>query len=376
MNRKWSRRLFVAAAAAGVATLALPPARRKWPKEHAPAGDGIRFIDLTGEEVILPGPARRIVDLWTVGGAFAIAAHGTAARLVAVNGRAHSIFKRGLIGRIHPEVLDLPYDVLAGNGLPNVERLVSLNPDLVVDFKHDARSSATAMKNAGLRVARYAGLDGGLTETIAGLLRMYGEMIGSTARARRIVSVMHEVTASLIPLQPIPYSARPRVLQLMQIGGRIHASGGGAGGLYSDYMYMAGGVNAAENLPGISIVSAEQIAALNPDVVLVFQSEGASTALIHDHPVLKNSAVAATRRVYVLPIGANNWGSMGPDEFLSPLWLAALLYPERFDGIALRRDMLRAYEAIFDRTLSDTELNGILRHDLNEASSGYSRLRL
>jgi iron complex transport system substrate-binding protein len=376
MNKKWSRRAILggACAAAGVSAFGLFASGQIARSEDSARNPEIRFRDFTGEEIILPRPAERIVDLWTVGTAFVIAAHGSPDRMIAVNDRAHAIFKRGLIGRFYPEVLDIPYDVLVGNGAPNVERLVNLNPDLVVDFKHSARDTSVVMKNAGLRVARYTELEEGTRATIAALLRMYGQMIGDTGRAERIIAIMEETTARLSVVQAIPKAARPSVLNLMPLGGRFHASGGGPLGIYSDFIYSAGGVNAAATLPGLSVVSVEQIATWDPDVILIFQSEGADTALIYDHPILGSGKAAVGRRVYVLPIGANNWGSMGPDEFLSHVWLAELLHPDVLES-TLRRDMRLVYSAIFNRTLSDSELDDVLRNDINGSSAGYARFR-
>jgi len=371
MTGTWNRRGVLTGAAAGAAALTFSAIGRQARAESPSRGTEIRFRDLTGEEIILPTPARRIVDLWTVGTAFAIAAHGSPSRMVAVNDIAHSLFGRGLIGRLYPETLDIPHDISIGNGAPNIERLVNLDPDLVVDYKH-GRDSSVAMVNAGLRVARYAEMDGGIRDTIAALLVMYGQMIGDTTRAERIVAIMKHTTARLDALQSLPRSARPGVLLVMPLGDRLFASGGGAGGLFSDFIYSAGGINAAAALPGLAETSAEQIAAWNPDVLLVFQSEDADPASIYEHPILGGGKAAAARRVYVVPIGANNWGSLGPDEFLSQVWLAELLHPSLLES-TLRDDMRRAYAAIFDRTLSDDELDEVLRTDLNGAAADYTR---
>lgn len=376
MSKQWSRRTILsgAGAAAGFSAMTFTATRHSLAlgKERS-RGSEIKFRDLTGDEIVLPGPAQRIIDLWTVGTAFAIAAHGSSSRIVAVNDRAHAIFKRGLVSRFYPEVLNIPYDILMGNAAPNIERLVNLNPDLVIDFKQDARDSAVAMRNAGLRVARYTELEGGVRRIIAALLLMYGQMIGDTNRAERIISIMEDVTARLRATQSVPLPNRPSVLLVMPRAGRFLASGGGAGGMYSDFIYAAGGVNAAAALPGVSVASSEQIAAWNPDVILIFQAEGADPALIYNHAILGGGKAAAARRVYVVPIGANNWGSMGPDEFLSSIWLAELLHPDLM-ARALREEMLRTYAAVFDRTLSDDELDEVLRKDLNGTSAGYARL--
>lgn len=375
MDRTWNRRalLTVAAATLPMATFLGSAAGSRFAqgRDLKPSRE-IRFKDLAGNEIVLSHPARRIADLWTTGAAFAIAAHGSSARLVAVNNLAHSIFQRGLIGRLYPEVLDIPSDVMVGNMSPNIERLVSLDPDIVVDMRDDPRDLAAAMRSAGLTVARYGKVPGGLPETIKALLLLFGEMIGDTSRAERIIAAMNAALERLAGVQAMPHAARPRVLLVMHSAGRFYASGGKAGGLYSDFIYMAGGVNVAADLPGFSEVSAEQIVAWDPDVVLLFQSEDAHPASILAHPVLGGGRAAVARRVHIVPIGANNWGSLGPDEFLFPVWLAELLYPDRVER-KLRQDMRVAYAAIFDRAFSDEELDDVLRLDLNGSSASYMR---
>lgn len=363
MARSWRRRDLLIAVAGGAAV-----------NRSAAAGPGIKFKDPAGNEIILAAPARRIVDLWTTGAAFAIAAHGSPVRLVGVNDHAHSIFKRGLIGRLYPEVLDIPSDVMIGGSAPNIERLVTLNPDLVVDMRENSRDQSAAMKNAGLAVASYGKVPGGVSGNIQAVLLMFGRMIGDTSRAEQIIAVMNAALKRLAGIDELPQAARPDVLLMMPFGGRFYASGGGPGGIYSDFIYAGGGRNAAEALPDFSEVTSEQIAALDPDVMLIFQSEDADPALIYEHPILGGVAAAGARRVHVVPIGANNWGSLGPDEYLSQMWLAELLHPDLLDR-RLRSDMREAYAAIFDRSFSDDILDEILRMDLNGGSAGYARFR-
>lgn len=368
--RQWTRRNILAGTCVGISALAAT-SRGAW-GEASSQGTGIRFLDMAGEEITLPRPARRIVDLWTIGTAFAIAAHGSPSRIVGVNTIAHAQFKSGLLGRLYPEVLEIPYDLSIGNGAPNIERLAKLDPDLVIDFRQGGHDSAAAMRNAGLRVARYSEIEGGIRATIAALLTMYGQMIGDTTRAQRIIAQMHERLARLDVLKTVSQPDRQSVLLVMPSGDNLFVSGGDAGGLFSDFIYQAGGINAAATLPGFSIASVEQIASWDPDAILVFQSEGADVAQIYDHPILGGGKAVAGRRVYMLPIGANNWGSMGPDEFLSPIWLAELLYPHLLDSV-LREDMRQAYATIFDRDMTDQEMDEVLRIDLNSRSANYER---
>ncbi|MGE3871325.1 MAG: ABC transporter substrate-binding protein [Parvibaculaceae bacterium] len=332
------------------------------------SGSEISFTDPEGQNIVLHGPARRIVDLRTTVAAFAIAAHGSASRLIGINRIARSMFERGLIGRLFPEILTISADVVAGDGTPNVEGLINLNPDIVVDWSGSGRDTAAVLRKAGLTVVSYDSALGSIAQTIETLLYLFGRMIGDTTRAQRITSTMREMMARLAVIQNIPMAERPKVLIIMFAGDRIYASGDGFDTLIRD----AGGRNVAGSVPGLVATNPEQISAWDPDVILLFQTKQARPELVLNHSVLAACKASTARRVYVLPLGANNWGSMGPDEFLAAIWLAELLYPGQL-AMTLRGDMEKAYFTMFGHTLTAGETDSILRMDLNGSSAAYSR---
>ncbi|TIT84428.1 MAG: ABC transporter substrate-binding protein, partial [Mesorhizobium sp.] len=173
-------------------------------------------------------------------------------------------------------------------------------------------------------------------------------------------------------LRAVPEEKRTRALIVTVTGAGLSASGGDASSTYSYHLYRAGGINVASALPDFSAVSSEQVASWNPDVLLVFNSQGANLDRIYADPVLSATKASRTRRVYILPIGSHCWGSLGPEDPLVHTWMAELFYPQRMDR-SLRQRMRNAYEKMFGRRFTNQELDEVLLMSTNSQSDGYER---
>ncbi|RWL91649.1 MAG: ABC transporter substrate-binding protein [Mesorhizobium sp.] len=375
MHADYSRRNFVSAFCRGLCLSAVGP----WLVgcDERPGGASkrgeIKFKDLAGHEIILDKPAEGIVDTVGSTAALAIAVHGSPSRLAGIHPFTRAMFEKSFISRIFPEVLQIPSDVVTGSYTPNVERIASLNPDIVIHWGDYGEATATPLRNAGLTVATYRALPGGAEETLYAFAKMLGDMIGDNSRStylRELADLVRTHVGASLPA--IPEEQRTRALIVTVAGAGLSASGGDASSIYSYHLYRAGGINVASALPDFSAVSPEQIANWNPDVVFVFNSQGASLERIYADPILGATKAARTRRVYVLPIGSHCWGSLGPEDPLVQTWMAELFYPEWMDR-SVRGRMRNAYERLFGRRFTECELDEVLLMSTNGQSSSYER---
>ena len=148
---------------------------------------------------------------------------------------------------------------------PNVERILSLKPDLVVIYgsQNDLRQQ---LEKAGIGVFlyRHAGLDG-VTATVRDLGARIGEPAAAEALARRIDAGLADVRRRV--------SGRPRPRTLLVFGReRLSLRGmyvsGGVGFLH-DMLNAAGGDDVFADVRTESVqASTEQIIARRPDVIL------------------------------------------------------------------------------------------------------------
>lgn len=334
----------------------------------------MRFQDLDGRTITLPRPAERIVTLGPPYAAMALAVHGSPERLVGIHPRAQDMFARSFVREMFPDVMSIPTNIAVGGDFtPNVEGIARLHPDIVVQWAEMGDALIAPLENAGITVARYRSLPDGAEATLSAMLMMFGEMVGDTARADRLNAQRADTSRRLQEtVSKLAASARQRVLLMTRTGEAMYASGGGSEGLYSYYIYRAGGTNVAEQLPDYSPISREQVAALEPDVILLFGSDGESPKAIFDDPVLQSTKAAVSKRVYVLPTGSHYWGAIGPDDVLTQIWMAELLYPDRMEA-TLRTEMRETYHAMFDREFSDEQLDKVLIPVTNGGSAHYAR---
>jgi iron complex transport system substrate-binding protein len=171
----------------------------------------------------------------------------------------------------------------------------------------------------------------------------------------------------------IPEGSRPRVLYLGRALTALTASA--SKGNYNAWtMDLAGGRNASHDLAGQGVtISPEQIAAWDPDVILLNSFEPTlTTARVFGDPVLSLTKAARSGRVYKMPLGGYRWDPPNQESPLTWMWLGMLLHPDRFD-FDLRAQMRAAYRVLYAHELTDAEIDEILWMDMQGAAPGYAR---
>lgn len=148
---------------------------------------------------------------------------------------------------------------------PNVERILSLKPDLVIVYGSQADlKQQLARAGIGVFDYRHAGL-ADVTTTIHSLGERTGDSSAADALAQRIARGLDEIR------EKVKGRARPRTLlvfgrERLALRG-IYASGGV--GFLNDMLEVAGGTNVFAEVKTQAVqASTEQILAQRPDVVL------------------------------------------------------------------------------------------------------------
>jgi iron complex transport system substrate-binding protein len=214
---------------------------------------------------------------------------------------------------------------------PNVERILSLKPDLVIVYGSQV-DLKEQLARAGIAVFdyRHAGL-ADVTTTI----RSLGERTGDAAKARevaeRIEQGLRDIRARV--------QGRPRPRTLVVFGRErlalrgLYASGGI--GFLDDMLEVAGGVNVFADVKVQAVqASTEQILATRPDVILEIRAansafpSGDRTAELSVWKVL--SAVPAVRNNRVLFIFDDRLVIPGPRVVEGTAEMARALHPDAF----------------------------------------------
>lgn len=304
--------LLLLLAVGGAALLWRGP--RRAPAGPPPGGRVVR--DALGREVVCPIRPERIVSL----------APSATEMLFALG------LGERLVGATHfcdypPEAARLPK--IGGFTDPNLERILSLRPDLVVGARGNPRELFERLERLG--VAGLA-LEG---ESLVGLssdLRLLGRAAGAEARAGELAEEWQrrgEALAALAARTP----NRPRVLFLFSLEKPISA---GAGSHLDDLIRRAGGRNLAADAGGAwPELTRESILTLDPEVLIlstphgVAEGErGAPLGVLRRDP--RWAGVAAVRNGRVALLDDDLLTIPGPRLFEGLERMAEVIHPEWF----------------------------------------------
>lgn len=264
----------------------LPAAAIPWP---AAADDAfpVTVRDAPGRSVTIASPPQRIVPVFP-SNVEIVHALGLGSRVVAIGGRV----------RWPPEAMDKPS--IGGALGYSPEAAAQHRPDLLVvtPSHHSALALADAFERLGTPVLQLAHPD--LPSVLRNLL-LVGRATGTLARARQLAS---DVEAQLASIRAA-WQGRsvPTVYLETAAAERGAFQTIGAGHYANDALAWAGGRNVFEDLRGSVQVSAEAIAARDPEVIVSLQQRPRPAAAIAARPGWSSLRAVRTGRVVVLERG-------------------------------------------------------------------------
>jgi iron complex transport system substrate-binding protein len=230
--------------------------------------------------------------------------------------------------RFPPEVARLPK--VGGLIDPNVERVISLRPDLVIvyDTQTDLKQQ---LERARIPMFRYVhrGLPD-ITET----LRALGERVGATAAAdaaaARIESQLAAIRARV--------TGRPRPTTLLVFGrdaGALrHIAASGGYGFLHDVLELAGGADVLGDLKQQSVdVSTEMILRRAPEAIIeLYYGESLKPERMDSERKVWNTlpSIPAVKNNRVYLLGGDEFVVPGPRIVIAAQRFAETLHPEAF----------------------------------------------
>ncbi|MFF7708435.1 ABC transporter substrate-binding protein [Pseudomonas sp. NPDC007930] len=309
----------------------------------------LQVTDDLGQAVELPAPAQRIAEGWYAHQVLLLTL-GAGGRIVATVNHAHD----------HPwmfRVQPAQRQALQVEGRTfNVEQLLAQRVDLAFLSGNDRQGPA--LQQAGIAVM-HMGFDdfAGLQRSLLATAHALGDgpaLARAEAYNAWLAQTLGEVRQRLGPLTP---AQRPRVLHLASLE-PLKADGDGT--LVEQWIQLAGGRNAAEGLHGnLQAVSAEQVLAWNPDVIIV--AAQASNALGKPgFAWLKLTGAGQAGKLLRNPEGVFPWERYGTEVGLQVPWAAQQLHPARFAGQNMAALAQGFYQRFFDYPLTAEQAESLL----------------
>jgi len=313
--------------------------------------------DSTGAVVTIPWTVNRIADAWHANNEIVMLLGG-ASKLVATTTVVQSL---PWFIKLDPAIANIPAPFTSTAGQVNMEMLIATNPDVLL-CSAGSFTAATMAQFAAANIP-VVQMPAATFADLQTTVNITAQVIGPQAQtiAANYISYLNsniqEVTAVT---SSIPASQRPTVLHTSQY---LVLSTDGAGSLIDAWINYAGGVDVASaTVSGNQkAITAEQIAAWNPSIIIVGTAPNqANVQAILNDPQWSSTAAVQNKQVYANPTGVYLWDRYSAEEALQILWAAKLLWPSKFANIDIVQQTKNFYSTFFHYQLTDADVAAIL----------------
>lgn len=323
-----------------------PPATQ--PAETDPPAPSVQpgpitVTDQAGREVTLDAPAEKIVSCYYLVTA-SLLTLGQKDKIVGIEMKADS---RELYKLAAPEFLELPG---VGSGKEtNIEAIAALEPDLVLLPSKQVEAADTL---AGLGIPT-AVVEPETYEAFNGLIELLGALCGCEDKAAELTACYDGVVQRVTALTA---EAEKPSVYLCGEASWLRAC---TGGMYQREMIeMAGGTCVSAELPGAkwADISAEQLAAWNPEVIFSVSYAEYSLDDIRNDAALSGLGAVKEDKLYTVPSEIEAWDYPQPSSILGLLWMAHILHPELVTEDDYVKEAQQFYQTYFGLEVTKEQL--------------------
>lgn len=336
-------------------------------QDHS-ASQPITFVDQRGESVTLPHPADRIATTVIPSPAIIAAVDGSFDRIVGINESTLKANQQGLIGKVYPQSTTTP-TIASSDFHPNMETVLSLKPDVVIQWGDKGTEITEPLEQAGLPTV---GLKYGTQEDLETWVKLFGQIIGKTDRADAIIDNMHAMEKDVKDRVAKAGQAPTRTL-ILSVKPSGFTSSNKTG--YDNFLFnVAGGTQvSADNVAKEGAFNVEQLLDWDPEVVFLSAFDDSKPSDILDNPQLASLSAVKNKRVYKTPLGIYRWQVPCAESPLMWNWTAAVLHPDAYH-VDLRQMMKDQIKFLYNYDMTDEDIDKTLRFDLNGDSANYAQL--
>ncbi len=242
------------------------------------------------------------------------------------------------------------------------EQIASATPDLVILKTYMTESLGAPLEALGIQVM-YVDME--TPATFFSDVRNLGAVLGNPARAEELVAYYQGVVDSIAAkTSALTDEQKPNVLLLQQSNkdNEIAFKVAPAEWLQTMMVTNAGGnpVWADTADPsGWAVVTVEQVAAWDPDIILIVNYSGDAPAVVGG---LKADATWSALRavqdgkIYAFPMDFLSWDQPDSRWSLGMLWTATAVQPELFSDVDMTAEITNFYKTVYnldDQTITD-----------------------
>ncbi len=304
----------------------------------------VQTADTTGRKISVPKKINKIVSLYPMATQLLFPLNAQNALIASPKGR---VINFDNFAKVFTKASTLPDASSFKN--PNVETILSLNPDLVIT------TSGTPIKKleeAGIPVALLN------QESPQGMLKsiqFLGNILGKTEEARQSLIYFNEELSFIenntsgIKNKVTVYFAGGNILETF-----------GKDFFQTSLVNLAGAVSVSKDVVGGKVpVSPEQILAWQPDFIVLAPYCRDSVQDVFNNTNFKDLKAIKNKNVIMMPSFILSYDLPTPESILGIMWFSNKLYPQ-FVNFNISEEARVFYQKIYNYKLTDSDLKSIL----------------
>jgi iron complex transport system substrate-binding protein len=320
------------------------------------ASPSLTVVDYAGRTVTFDGPIESIASNYPIS-TEAILFLGGEDKIIGCDG---SNYANAFMTSLYPKIaqatdIGYPWNL-------NMEQVVALEPSVFVTAGNN-KDAADQLATLGVPTVC---LSFETPEDFNNALTIIGELLGNEEEAATAVQYFTSMTQSITDqTQNLADSSKPTVMFASYGAQKKYAlQTPGEGMLQNNMIEMSGGISVSADQPGgWNQISMEQVAAWNPDIVIVtsYASNVSTTDL--KNQIMSDDAWNVTNakldgKVYAFAQDWEAWDSPTPKWILGLCWLGTHIQPDLFASMDLTNAASSFYQNFYGISYADAGVQG------------------
>jgi len=338
------------------------------PADEVPAPSGVTIVDALGRSVSWDSPPQRIV----IAGKSNFFLNDAVYVFPSAPERVVALTKARQTTAPFLALLDPDYaDKLILSPESTAEEIATTQPDVVLLKRFMRESVGEALETLGIPVVY---LDLETPEQYQRDLAVLGRIFGDPDRAQSVwASYESRMSRIQETLTDLDGSESPTVLviQYNAKGGEVAFEVPPESWIQTQMVTLAGGhaVWTEGSQGGWTVVNLEQIAAWNPEVILVisyFEPVDTVVATLKSDATWQGLTAVAQGRIFGFPGDHYSWDQPDTRWILGLVWMARTLHPDRFPDLDMGDEINDFYTRLYglDAQTIDDEILPLLQGDV------------
>lgn len=210
---------------------------------------------------------------------------------------------------------------IGGFSTPNIEKIVSLNPDIVLATGGVQEKSVATLEELGIKVFV---IEAKTIDNLLDRIKDVGKLLGKSEEAENLVNYLEKrIEAVKNKIGDIPETQKPKVFIEIWSDPLMTT---GVDTFIHNVVELAGGKNIFDLKGGFQAINVETVIEVNPDVILLSVHGETNIEELSNRPGWQTIKAIKNKRVY--PVNPDAISRPGPRLVDALEEVAKILYPE------------------------------------------------